>query len=366
MRTRLLPLLFASLALSASACASGLELTPIQRSSKKPSNVAVYFRVSTRKGDPVANLSAEQFAIYEDDKLVSTYESQQTILNPEVAAAHYTLLLVDMSGSVSESDGREKVAKAAAVFTEKVSTNNRVAIYAFDGSEDLYRITDFSKSGTAVQGKVEGLAKFEPKDPSTNLNGAVIAALAQLDESLEKAKEPLKFGTLVVFTDGTDRAARVSDDEVAEALEGSKHEVFAIGLGAELSQEDLDRVGKTGTALATDNASIGDAFAAVAEHVEETTKSYYLLSYCSPARAGEHEVRVEANFEDEKGKKQKGELATNFDAEGFGPKCDPNQAPDFDVSKGDALLGDEPPPKERRRLFGGKAKGEASASASSK
>ena len=35
---------------------------------------------------------------------MSVHESQQTIINPEVAAEHYTLLLVDMSGSVTESD----------------------------------------------------------------------------------------------------------------------------------------------------------------------------------------------------------------------------------------------------------------------
>lgn len=362
--------------LFASACAGSLALTPIQSSSKKPSNVAVYFRVETGKGEPVANLEADQFNIYEDDKLVSTYESKQTILNPEVAAAHYTLLLVDMSGSVAESDGREKVAAAAEVFTAKVSTNNRVAVYAFDGSEDLYKITGFTQSGDRAQGKLQGLANFEPKDPSTNLNGAMVKALAELDEALDGAKEPLKFGTLVVFTDGTDRAARVSQEEVAEALEQSKHEVFAIGLGAELSEEDLDRVGKDGTALATDEASIGDAFEAVAEHVEATTKSYYLLSYCSPARAGDHTVRVEAVVPNDKGKEQKGDLESEFNADGFGPKCDPNTKPDFDVSKGETLLPeDEREAKPKRRLFGGgkssksskpggKASAKASASAS--
>ena len=357
-----------TLALLAPACAGSLELTPVQHSSDKPSNVAVYFRVSDNKGDPVAGLTAEEFNIYEDEKLVSIYESQQTILNPEVAASHHTLLLVDMSGSVSESDGGAIVAAASRVFTERVSDNNKVAVYAFDGSEELYEIVGFSTSGDKVQSRLDGLSSFKAKDPSTNLNGAVLLGLDVLDESLEKAENPLRFGTLVVFTDGTDRAARVSADDVAEKIEETPYEVFAIGLGAELSQEDLDRIGKDGTALANDQNSVGEAFEAVAERVDSITKSYYLLSYCSPARAGEHEVRVEAEVkkEDKKGS-AKGDLSTSFDAEGFKPGCDPNQKPKFDVTQGDALQGQQPQEqgKKRRRIFGGEVSspgGSASAS----
>ena len=51
-----------------------------------------------------------------------------------------------------------------------------------------------------------------------------------------------------------------------------------------------------------------------------------LLSYCSPSRAGEHEVEIEAVAEGTSGR-----LAYRFNATGFGPNCDPNQKPSFDV-----------------------------------
>src|SRR5262249_7962095 len=84
-------------------CSGGLRLTRIDASVQHPSNVAVYFTVDTTDGDPVAGLTAESFKIYEDNQPVSILESKQTILNPEVSASHYTLLLIDMSGSVAES-----------------------------------------------------------------------------------------------------------------------------------------------------------------------------------------------------------------------------------------------------------------------
>ena len=69
---------------------------PSKSTQSKPSNIAIYFKVQTASGEPVGGrLSADQFRIYEDGSIVSQYESKQTILNPEVAVSHYTLLLVD-------------------------------------------------------------------------------------------------------------------------------------------------------------------------------------------------------------------------------------------------------------------------------
>src|SRR5262245_2437168 len=101
--------------LAAVGCAPGLKLTRIEAAANKPSNVAVFFAVD-RDDKPVTDLLASDFAIYEDDKLVSVDESRQTIVNPQIAAAHYTLLLVDMSASVSASEQMHDIAAAAIQF----------------------------------------------------------------------------------------------------------------------------------------------------------------------------------------------------------------------------------------------------------
>lgn len=328
-----------------SGCGGGLQLTAIKNTQQRPSNVALYFKVQTSGGEPVGGLSAESFRISEDGGLVSPFESKQVILNPEVAAAHYTLLLVDMSGSVSESGATGTVVDAASTFVEKVETSQKVAVYAFDGSPNLHPIAQFS-SGGGAKGGVRSLASFKATDPSTNLNGAVVKGLAELEQALARDPAPLKFGTLVVFTDGTDRAARVSKDDLKKAVNDTRYDIFAIGLGAELKQGTLSDIGKTGTALAENRDAVVKAFDTVAQRVESQTKSYYLLSYCSPARAGKHKVTVEAVYKpaDGKGGEKSGKTDAEFDATGFGPGCDPKTPPTFDVTKGDALA-----PKEREK-----------------
>lgn len=316
-------------------CAGGLQLTAVRATSNKPSNVVVYFKV--QDGDtPVGGLEADSFRIYEDRELVSKFESKQTILNPEVAASHYTLLLVDMSGSVVDGGAVDVLVEAVNTFTEKVEKNQKVAIFAFDGAADLHQIAPFSAQGAAGAGKT--LAAYKPKDPSTNLNGAVILGLKELDKALAAANNPLRFGTLVVFTDGTDRAHRVSNDDVKKALDEAKYDIFAIGLGAEMKESELSSLGRNGTAKATDKASVVTAFDTIASRIDAATKSYYLLSYCSPARAGKHKVKIEAVEKDKSGSERTGSLESDFDATGFGTGCDPNQRPNFDISKGDALI----------------------------
>jgi hypothetical protein len=110
-------------------CGASLQLTRINSDQKKPNNVWVFFTVQQGE-EPVAGLAAEDFEIYEDGARVSPYESQQVILNPEVAAVMYTLLLLDVSGSITESGQIEPLVDAAELFVERVGKTQKVGVYA--------------------------------------------------------------------------------------------------------------------------------------------------------------------------------------------------------------------------------------------
>lgn len=325
-RSRLAVALVTSLSLA--GCA--LTVTRLNSAQKKPNNVWVFFTVE--KGDePVAGLVAEDFQIYEDEELVSIYESKQVIQNPEVAAVMYTMLLLDVSGSITESGSADSLVDAATLFTDRVGKTQKVGVYSFDGDKEITAVVPFTEAQGAAVGGLESLRTYKAKDPSTNLHGAVIEGLKELEKQLAKEKKPLKFGTLVIFSDGTDRAARFTRDEMKTEIikpQYTDYELYAIGVGAEIKKAGLDDVGRDGTELVTDQAEVKSAFERVAERIEKHTKRFYLLSYCTPARKGKHEVRITANSKDPKGK---GSLEWDFNADGFGPPpdCDPNAPPSF-------------------------------------
>lgn len=308
---------------SLTACVR-LQLQLHKTSTQKPSNIALYFSVQTTDGDPVAGLDAKAFKIYEDEKLISPFESKQTILNPQVSVVHYVLLLLDMSGSITNSGTIPALTAAASSFTERLPKHHKLAVFGFDGREKLIQISRFTSNRGAIRSAINRMKYLKPKDPSTNLNGAVVGAIDHLEKRLMQAKQPLRFATLVVFTDGTDRAHRVTELQMQDAIKKSNANIFAIGLGVDLSEQHLALIGRTGYIKAQKQQSMKAAFQKVADYIDASSKKFYLLSYCSPSRAGVHRLRV---IVDHKG--LTGGANYEFDATGFGPRCDPKRPPRF-------------------------------------
>lgn len=305
------------------------KLTLYQAAVMRPSQIAVYFNVLDAAGHPIPNLTADRFEIYEDGGRISTFESKQTILNPEVAAIHYALLLVDLSGSITQSGALEQLKPAVQAFADRVGQLQKVAVYGFDGSPTLYPLLPFTKGGEGVRSVAERLSSFKGRDPSTNLNGAVVEGLKVLQKALAHEPTPLKFGSLVVFTDGSDRAQRVLRADLDKALDGAREDrtsLYVIGIGKEINTSELRNIGRTHAFLSQDPTELAKAFDDVAQRVEGYTKSFYLLSYCSPARAQEHDLKVVT-----RAGMGSGSLTYHFNAQGFGPNCDSNRMPHFDL-----------------------------------
>lgn len=305
------------------------KLTLYQAAVMRPSQIAVYFNVLDAAGHPVPGLTADRFEISEDGGRISTFESKQTILNPEVAAIHYTLLLVDLSGSITQSGALEQLKPAVQAFADRVGQLQKVAVFGFDGSAQLYPLLGFTKGGDALRGVADRLTSFKGRDPSTNLNGAVVEGLKILQKALAHEATPLKFGSLVVFTDGSDRAQRVVKADLDKALDAAREDrtsLYVIGIGKEINTGELRNIGRTHAFLSQDPTELAKAFEDVAQRVEGYTKSFYLLSYCSPARAQEHDLKVSTRQG-----LGSGSLTYHFNAQGFGPNCDSNRMPHFDL-----------------------------------
>jgi hypothetical protein len=276
----------------------------------------------------VAGLDAKQFRIYEDNRVVSIYESKQTILNPDIEVDHFMVLLLDLSASMTESGSLPALIAAANTFAERVTKGAQVAVYGFEGTDRLTPVVGFTRDPAALTSAISGLSSFKAKDPSTNLHGAVVEATGHLTRQMATSSRPLRFGTLVIFTDGSDRTHRVTEAAMHAELKKAGVNRFVIGLGGEIDSGALSRLGKDGFVKTSNRQRLKGAFDQVANRIEAAGKKFYLLSYCSPSRAGKHSLKVVAHS----GVWQ-GSLSMPFDATGFQPNCDPKRRPSFSLTQ---------------------------------
>jgi hypothetical protein len=197
-----------------------------------------------------------------------------------------------------------------------------VAVYAFDGRSTIQLIADFSATKNSVTTAIDGITCDGTKlcaDPSTNLYGAVVQALDQLDSTIKNAKSSLTLGSLVIFTDGTDQASRITREAARSRIDFSPNDmVQTIGLGNEIDQSVLgaDGVGRDGFQFAADDSSLVEAFQKAATKILNLANSYYEARYCSPRRAGQHELTVNAVNGGAAGR-----LTAPYSADNFGATC---------------------------------------------
>jgi uncharacterized protein YegL len=285
--------------------------------SAPPSVVRVAFQLRQCDGErPVAAMDLADFAIEEDGAGISSFESGAAVVRDDRSFQQAVVLMLDVSGSVLGSLPELKTAAKSLV--EGLSRQPRVALYTFDGRAEAVLRADFTTDLSLVSSAIDAIPA-EAIDTSTNLNGAIVQGVRRLEERrlAVEGTGVLYAGALALFTDGTDRAARVPQSAALEAVGDSSVSVFAIGLGSEIDEKYLRSIGKSGDiALADDLAGLSDAFAEVGQSISALANSYYVLAYCSPSRASSHELSLSLPG-------YSGEWKGSFDATGFAGGCTP-------------------------------------------
>jgi hypothetical protein len=306
-----------------------LKVRPLATSADPPSNVAIYVGV-TNQGEPLTDLDASAFRIYENDVLLSPESIKTTILPRELVTSEHVVLLVDLSGDVTDAE-RATYTQAVEGFVRKLQTTLPVTVFAFSGSEAPKKIGEYARAvvGAAEPSAIK-LAKLATPDPSRDLNGAIVAGLEELDARLEAEGKPVELGTLVVFTRGPDLAGRVGDAELAEVLASSQAGIIGIGVEPETPYLAFAQNGvfRAGNPKEMPNA-IPIAFEEAASRIMKVYRRYYLVAYCSPSRSGKPKARIEVVFKGEDAVERRGESSFEFDAQGFADGCDPEATPKF-------------------------------------
>jgi hypothetical protein len=315
-------------------------------SASLPSRVGWLFKVDTCSGEPVSGLSAAQFEIFEDGKKVSAYESQQRVAPKGERFRLYSVVLLDLSGSMLRSGDFAQVQASAGRYLDEAlaggGDGHRIALMTFDGREQPQLLVNFTSNRLALRAGLDSLSVSECRassdcagfsdrrtcagwrcvDDSTNLNGALVSTLNTLQAELSASDVSWRDGAVVLFTDGTDQAARVSSATAQQAVLNSPQHVFTVGLGGEVDEAALKGIGKDGYWPVARAEQLDAAFVEIASRVSRLANRFYVLEYCSPKRSGTHTLKVVATIDSESEGVLVGSLSGQFDATGFSSGCE--------------------------------------------
>ncbi|HMA95308.1 MAG TPA: hypothetical protein VKP30_21615 [Polyangiaceae bacterium] len=308
----------------------GVKLAEVASAAEKPSNVALIVSV-TQKEQPVIDLGPAAFSLREDDQPLDAEAVDLRLLDPATVAAFHTVLLVDLSHG-NNDEHRRQLARAAATFVRRARQKQNVTVLAFDGSQRTRLVGDFPFESSGVgPDQLENLLFMPLGDPSRNLNGAVISAMNVLDRRLERSNRVVRVGTLVVFSRGPDVAGRVPNSDVDKRVSDTEHQLVYVDVAGDQSNDVTAALARGGAVESENAETLPIAFEEAAMRVNRLLGQYYLLSYCSPARAGERKLYVEVQVADADGKMDGDDFETKFDATGFSPNCNAGVPPRFTV-----------------------------------
>ncbi|MEZ4225457.1 MAG: hypothetical protein R3B13_31180 [Polyangiaceae bacterium] len=325
--TLAITMLVTSLGLGGCMLFGGLHADAIAHTAERPANVAVYLSVRDGK-DPVTDLAADNFHLSENGQPLGSGDTNLTLLDRRAVAEHRVLLLVDIS-TAKDAGARRQLARGVAGFVESVKKQQAVTLFAFDGRAEPIFVAEYPQGDGEKVEQVQALEAQTPQDPSRNLHGAAMHAIKQLDARLLSAKKPIRIGTLVIFAAGPDLAARVTREEVEEKIRNSPHHVLTVIVANEEQDADLGDLAKDGLHRAPSVQMAGIGLDEAARRVNALEQQYYLLSYCSPARAGARRLTIDVKRTTLEGSEQSASANVDFDATGFGPGCDSSRVPRF-------------------------------------
>jgi len=300
---------------------SPLLIEILNTETEPPAKVTVTFQVASEDGQPVPGLSVDAFELLDNGESDSGFESSKAFQPKPGRFQSSVALLLDMSGSITGSNALPLLRTAAAAFVENSldAPGVAVGIWWFDGGADLVELMDFTDDAEALVEAIDGLTSDVTRDNSTNLNGAVRLGIEVVEQRMLDASQGgvSQAGALVIFTDGTDQAARVPATAALSAVAATNIAVYSIGLRGEIDEPFLAQIGRSGSAFADNAESLLEEFTGIGDQIEALANSFYVLAYCSPRRAGSANqltIRVTAG-------ERVAEGSTTYTAENFTGGC---------------------------------------------
>jgi VWFA-related protein len=173
--------------------------------------VVLYATVTDKDAKPVADLTQEQFKVFENN-----VEQKLKVFKREDIPISVGII-VDNSGSMR--DKRKGVNAAALKFVQSSNPNDEVFIVNFN--EEAFLDADFTDSTQLME---EALEKIDARG-GTALYDALDMSLQHLTERATLDKK-----VLIAITDGEDNASRLSLEQAVQTVERSNVMIYTVGL----------------------------------------------------------------------------------------------------------------------------------------
>lgn len=226
----------------------------------------------------ITNLRAEDFKIYDNDRLQKITNFQSENISLELVAA------LDVSSSMR--DALPKVKESSKRFLGGLRSGDMVTLLAFN--DLIYTLSPRTKDQAQ---RVQAIDRMRAWG-GTALYDVVVEGLQRLGRHPGRR-------SMLLFSDGDDQSSHASLDTAMARAEGSDATIYVIGQGRAIRARDLQSILNRfatlsgGRAFFTEDVSRLDRFF---EEILEDLSNQYLLSYPYPdaERDGQwHRIRVE-------------------------------------------------------------------------
>ena len=199
--------------------------------------------------------------MYEDGKLVPAKKGKRALLEREVTSANFTIVQVDLSGPIADSEHLPDLAQTVAHFAQELNDRQEVAVNAFDGNDEVAPFIGFGAGKEQLQEARRRAAEVSPAHPQLE------PVRRGLPGDLGAGGEARQFaaGGEAGDADRVHRPAgslahgRHRADE-GEA-QGTSVQMYIIGVGETISRQDLTMLGRTGMFLSNDPKDFKKGFA---------------------------------------------------------------------------------------------------------
>ena len=265
-----------------------LKLSALSTPLTSTANITVFFSVIDAKGAPVADLERSKFFFSEDGQAVSLdaaeYDFQVKPLRDNNVSIP-TVLVLDLSKSVVEARALEIVKSTASSIIDSLLPQQSLAILSFADAVTVR--SQLTNDKMALKAAVSAITKED--GVSTNLYGAVKQALGMWTDSFSGTSTTgrLTSGLAIVISDGDDTAAATTLEELKTTRD--KKRIITIGVGS-ANASKLQEISSTGFHVQSTFEDLGKSVGELTSKIADLNRSIYLASYCSPKRAGEHDV----------------------------------------------------------------------------